>query len=104
MKGQLVYLVKERRGLWTSNQNFYKNKTMKTNDWQAVYDKMRDKYGALLTKHKLSTPEDMKKLWLSMRNYYRTLLKKVSGPGTSGKGAMGKPTQCYKNVIVLSWL
>ena len=40
MKGYLISLIKEKRGLWTSNKNYYRNKTMKTNDWQSVTEKM----------------------------------------------------------------
>ena len=64
---------------------------MKINDWQSVHERMKEKYeGDLLNKHKMSTPDEIKKLWLSLKNYYRTLLRRVSGPGSSGRGASGK--------------
>lgn len=41
MKGHLISLIREKRGLWTTNKNFYRNKMMKTNDWQSVCEKMK---------------------------------------------------------------
>lgn len=101
MKGHLIALVKDKRALWSSGENFYKNKAIKTNDWQSVYEKMKEKYGGLINKHKMSTPDEIRKMWHSLRNYYRINLRKVSGPGTSGKGATGKVTNCHKIVIIL---
>ena len=102
MKGHLIALVKEKRGLWSTNESVYKNKRIKTNDWQCVYEKMKEKYGdPLVKKHKMSSPDDIRKMWHSLRNYYRILLKKVSGPGTSGKGATGKLSNSHKFVIIL---
>ena len=91
MKGHLISLVQEKRGLWTTNKNYYRNKMLKINDWQSVFEKMKEKYSAdLLNKNKMSNTEEIKKLWLSMKNYYRTLLRGIKGPGSSGKGASGK--------------
>ena len=119
VKSHLISLVKEKRALWVNNHNSYKNKALKTNDWQSIFEKMKvcalriifsslsltvklqDKYGDFLKKHKKSSPEDMRKMWHSLRDYYRTLLHKVSGPGTSGKGANGKIPQNHNFVIVL---
>ena len=41
MKEELIQLVEQRPGLWTTNRNFYRDKMGKENDWQAVRDELK---------------------------------------------------------------
>ena len=50
----------------------------------------QEKYGGFVDTYKMSTSPEIQKVWASLRNYYRILLKKITGPGTSGNGANGK--------------
>ena len=44
IKDDLIHLVHERKGLWSTNKNFYRDKIGKNNDWQDIADELKVKY------------------------------------------------------------